>query len=62
MNRADPYDQLDGLGYGQLTVNNKGLADMLYNLWDRNPVTIHYEYLRSHGKIYRPPAPQFASY
>jgi 3',5'-cyclic-AMP phosphodiesterase len=62
MNRADPYDQLDGLGYGQLTVNNKGLADMLYNLWDRNPVTIHSEYLRSHGKIYRPPAPQFASY
>jgi 3',5'-cyclic-AMP phosphodiesterase len=62
MNRADPYDQLDGLGYGQLTVNNQGLADMLYNLWDRNPVTIHSEYLRTNGKVYRPPAPQFASY
>ncbi len=62
MNRADPYDQLDGLGYGQLNVNKEGLPDMLYNLWDRNPVTIHSEYLRSHGKIYRPPAPQFASY
>ncbi len=62
MNRADPYDQLDGLGYGQLNVNKEGLPDMLYNLWDRNPVTIHSEYLRSHGKVYRPPAPQFASY
>jgi 3',5'-cyclic-AMP phosphodiesterase len=62
MNRADPYDQLDGLGYGQLNVNKVGLADMLYNLWDRNPVTVHSEYLRSHGKVYRPPAPQFASY
>ena len=35
---------------------------MMYNLWDRNPVTVHAQYLRSHGKVYRPPAPQFASY
>jgi len=62
MNRADPYDQLDGLGDGQVNVSKEGLADMMYNLWDRNPVTVHAQYLRSHGKIYRPPAPQFASY
>jgi Icc protein len=62
MNRADPYDQLDGLGDGQVAVSDKGLADMMYNLWDRNPVTVHAQYLRSHGKVYRPPAPQFASY
>ncbi len=62
MNRADPYDQLDGLGDGQVNVSKEGLADMMYNLWDRNPVTVHAQYLRSHGKVYRPPAPQFASY
>jgi Icc protein len=62
MNRADPYDQLDGLGYGQLNVSKEGLADMMYNLWDRNPVTVPAQYLRSQGKLYRPPAPQFASY
>jgi 3',5'-cyclic-AMP phosphodiesterase len=62
MNRADPYDQLDGLGYGQLNISKEGLADMMYNLWDRNPVTVPAQYLRSQGKLYRPPAPQFASY
>jgi 3',5'-cyclic-AMP phosphodiesterase len=62
MNRADPYDQLDGLGDGQLKVSKEGLADMMYNLWDRNPVTVRAPYLRSQGKLYRPSAPQFASY
>jgi Icc protein len=62
MNRADPYDQLDGLGDGQVKVSKEGLADMMYNLWDRNPVTVRAQYLRSQGKLYRPPAPQFASY
>jgi 3',5'-cyclic AMP phosphodiesterase CpdA len=62
MNRADPYDQLDGLGDGQVDVNKDGLADMIYNLWDRNPVTVPAQYLRSQGKVHRPPAPQFASY
>ena len=62
MNRADPFDQLDGLGDGQVNVSKEGLADMMYNLWDRNPVTVRAQYLRSQGKLYRPPAPQFASY
>ena len=44
------------------TCSKEGLVDMMYNLWDRNPVTVHAQYLRSHGKVYRPPAPQFASY
>ena len=43
-------------------VNKDGLADMIYNLWDRNPVTVPAQYLRSQGKVHRPPAPQFASY
>jgi hypothetical protein len=38
------------------------LADKIYSLWDRNPVTVKADYLVSHGKIARPPAPQFASY
>jgi len=62
MNRPDPYDQLDGLGDGQVNVSKEGLADMMYNLWDRNPVSVTADYLVSGGKRNRPPAPQFASY
>ena len=53
---------LDGLGDGQFNVRTDGLADKIYNLWDRNPVTVKADYLTSHGKTARPPAPQFASY
>jgi 3',5'-cyclic-AMP phosphodiesterase len=62
MNRADPFDQFDGVGDGQLTVHADGLADKIYNLWDRNPVTVKASYLVSRGRVDRPPAPQFASY
>ena len=62
MNRADPFDQFDGLGDGQFNVRADGLADTIYNLWDRNPVSIKADYLVSHGKTARPGAPQFASY
>src|SRR3984893_17271875 len=40
MNRADPFDQFDGLGDGQFGVRPEGLVDKIYNLWDRNPVTV----------------------
>jgi hypothetical protein len=62
MNRADPFDQFDGCGDGRMEVRADGLVDKIYNLWDRNPVTVRADYLRSHGKVYRPAAPQFASY
>ena len=62
MNRADPFDQFDGCGDGTLAVRHDGLVDTIYNLWDRNPVTVKADYLVSHGKVDRPPAPQFASY
>jgi len=62
MNRADPFDQFDGLGDGRVNVRPDGLADKIYSLWDRNPVTVKADYLVSHGKVARPPAPQFASY
>jgi hypothetical protein len=62
MNRADPFDQFDGLGDGQFNVNADGLADTIYNLWDRNPVTVKASYLTSRGLRDKPSAPQFASY
>jgi Icc protein len=62
MNRADPFDQFDGCGDGGFSVRSDGLVDTVYNLWDRNPVTVKAEYLVSGGKIDRPPAPQFPSY
>jgi hypothetical protein len=62
MNREDPFDQFDGLGDGQFTVRTDGLADKIYNLWDRNPVTVKANYLVSRGRTDRPSTPQFASY
>ena len=62
MNRGDPFDQFDACGDGRMDVLADGLVDKIYNLWDRNPVTVRATYLRSHGKVDRPPAPQFASY
>jgi hypothetical protein len=62
MNRADPFNQFDGCGDGQATISAEGVVDKIYNLWDRNPVTVKASYLRSLGKVDRPPEPQFASY
>ncbi len=62
MNRADPFDQFDGCGDGHFNVSAAGLVDSIYSLWDRNPVTVTAQYLRSQGKEGAPPAPQFASY
>jgi Icc protein len=62
MNRADPFDQFDGCGDGEATVRTDGLVDTIYNLWDRNPVTVKADYLVSGGKRDKPPSPQFASY
>ena len=62
MNRADPFDQFDGCGDGQFSARTDGLVDTIYNLWDRNPVSVRATYLTSRGRTARPPAPQFASY
>ena len=40
MNRADPFSDFDGCGNGRMDVLESGLVDKLYNLWDRNPVTV----------------------
>jgi len=42
MERADPFDQLDGCGDGRVDVLKNGQANVTYNLWDRNPVTVDY--------------------
>lgn len=62
MDRPDPFDPNDGCGDGTVTVSADGLADMLYKLWNRNPVTVPASYLRSGGKADRPPASVRSSY
>jgi 3',5'-cyclic AMP phosphodiesterase CpdA len=62
MNRADPFDQFDGCGDGTVNVLQSGLVDKLYNLWDRNPVSVRAGYVRSGGKTDRPIQTKLASY
>ena len=45
-----------------MAVAEGGLLDAVYNLWDRNPVTISYRYLSSNGSEDRPPSPKLLSY
>ncbi len=40
MNRADPFNAFDGCGDGHLNVLASGMVDKVYNLWNRNPVTV----------------------
>ncbi|HXN41322.1 MAG TPA: metallophosphoesterase, partial [Myxococcaceae bacterium] len=62
MNRADPFDQFDGCGDGRVDVTADGLANKLYNLWDRHPVTVKGSYLASNGSADRPPAAKLPTY
>jgi Icc protein len=62
MNRPDPFSQFDGCGDGRFDVTGAGLADALYNLWERNPVTVRASYIASNGERDRPPAPRLPSY
>ncbi len=62
MNRADPFDQFDGVGDGRVVVAEGGLVEKIYNLWDRNPVSIKHSYLASNGAKDRPAAPTRSSY
>jgi len=62
MNRPNPFDSNDGLGDGRITVHPDGMVDMLYNLWNRNPMQVKASYLSSGGKNDRPVAPALASY
>jgi Icc protein len=61
-NRADPFSQFDGCGQGRLDVLESGLVNKLYNLWERNPVTVRASYLASNGARDAPPATKLPSY
>jgi 3',5'-cyclic AMP phosphodiesterase CpdA len=62
MSRANPFDMSDGMGDGRIDVLTDGLVNKIYNLWDRNPVSVPASYLKSNGAKDRPAAPTFSSY
>lgn len=61
-NRADPFSAFDGCGNGRFGADAGGAIDALYNLWDRNPVTVRASYLSSNGSKDAPPATKLLSY
>ncbi|MDC0712886.1 metallophosphoesterase [Stigmatella sp. ncwal1] len=62
MNRADPFSAFDGCGDGRMDVLEAGLVNKLYNLWERNPITVRASYLASNGKKDAPPRPKLPTY
>jgi 3',5'-cyclic AMP phosphodiesterase CpdA len=62
MGRPDPFNPHDGLGDGSVAVHPDGLVDKLYNLWNRNPVTVSKKYTASKGTQDKPPVPKRLSY
>ena len=62
MNRADPFNAFDGCGDGRVDVVAGGLVEKLYNLWNRDPVTVQSAYMKSRGKLHRPALPTLPSY
>jgi 3',5'-cyclic-AMP phosphodiesterase len=62
MGRADPFDPNDGCGDGSVVIHPDGLADKIYNLWNRNAVTVSRGYTSSRGQKERPLAPALKSY
>ena len=62
MGRADPFDPNDGCGNGSALIHPDGLADLVQNLWNRNPVTISRTYMTTNGKQDKPQVPTLRSY
>jgi 3',5'-cyclic AMP phosphodiesterase CpdA len=62
MARPDPFNPHDGCGDGTLTVHPDALIDKLYNLWNRNPITISRNYLASKGQKEPPKQPALKSF
>lgn len=62
MNRPDPFNPQDGCGDGQMLVHPDGLIDKIYQLWNRNPVTVSASYLRSRGRQDKPTPPNREGY
>ncbi len=62
MGRPDPFNPQDGCGDGHVEVHPDGLVDKVYNLWNRNPMTITRTYMSSRGAKDRPATPKLSSY
>ncbi|MET0283267.1 MAG: metallophosphoesterase [Polyangiales bacterium] len=62
MSRPDPFNPNDGCGDGAVTVHPDGLIDKVYNLWNRNPITITKNYTATKGAKDKPQVPTRASY
>jgi 3',5'-cyclic AMP phosphodiesterase CpdA len=62
MGRANPFDPQDGCGDGSASIYADGLADSIYNLWNRNPVTISRTYMTSNGAKDKPALPNQPSF
>jgi 3',5'-cyclic-AMP phosphodiesterase len=62
MARADPLSPHDGCGDGAALVGADGLVDKVYNLWNRDPVTVKRTWLASAGKSDRPAVSTRKSY
>jgi Icc protein len=62
MGRPDPFNPNDGCGDGSITVHPDGLADIVQNLWNRDPVTILRTYTASNGTKDKPEMPTRRSY
>ncbi|HZL99998.1 MAG TPA: metallophosphoesterase [Planctomycetota bacterium] len=62
MNRPNPFNPNDGCGDGRVDVLADGLVNKIYNLWNRNPVTVSAAYLSSNGRQDRPAESNVASY
>jgi 3',5'-cyclic-AMP phosphodiesterase len=62
MGRPDPFDPQDGCGDGSAMIHPDGLADKIYNLWNRNPVTVSRAYMTSRGAKDKPAVPNLKSY
>lgn len=59
MNRSDPFNTLDGCGWGTVQMLPSGQADKSYMLWDRNPMTVTYAQLAA-KKQGKEPADEFS--
>lgn len=62
MGRPDPFNPHDGIGDGSVVVHPDGLVDKVYNLWNRNPVTVSRKYTASRGKEDGPKTSNLRSY
>jgi Icc protein len=62
MGRPNPFDPQDGCGDGAAMLHPDGLADTVYNLWNRDPVTVLRTYTASNGKKDHPLVANLTSY